>query len=74
MLPVHEEGTNENNGEDTQGMPCTLKRVKFVNVLDVMSVNALFLKKFTSLEELTWTSYSNSPWTQSVCNSWPGHT
>ncbi|KAG0201686.1 hypothetical protein BGX31_003781, partial [Mortierella sp. GBA43] len=35
VLPVHEEGT----------MPCTLKRVKFVNVLDMMSVNALFLKR-----------------------------
>ncbi|KAI8351598.1 hypothetical protein B0O80DRAFT_427805 [Mortierella sp. GBAus27b] len=57
VLPVHEEGTNEDNGEDTQGMPCTLKRVWFVKVLEKMSVNALFLKRFTSLEELYWSSY-----------------
>ncbi|KAI8351725.1 hypothetical protein B0O80DRAFT_500083 [Mortierella sp. GBAus27b] len=44
------------NEDDTQQTPWALKQVKLANVLDVISVNALFLKRCTSLEELYWSS------------------
>ncbi|KAI8353183.1 hypothetical protein B0O80DRAFT_499251 [Mortierella sp. GBAus27b] len=56
VLPIHTEGENENNGDDTHRMPWALKQVKLTNVLDMISVDVPFLKRCTCLEQLTWSS------------------
>ncbi|KAI8351663.1 hypothetical protein B0O80DRAFT_500035 [Mortierella sp. GBAus27b] len=51
VLPTHEEGT--------QKMPWTLKQAKFLGAMGSITHHARFLKRCTSLEELTWTSRLN---------------
>ncbi|KAI8346688.1 hypothetical protein B0O80DRAFT_517513 [Mortierella sp. GBAus27b] len=53
VLPIHNEGENE---EGTQQMPWAIKQVKFTNVLHMISVDVLFLKRCTCLEQLTWST------------------
>ncbi|KAI8351994.1 hypothetical protein B0O80DRAFT_499901 [Mortierella sp. GBAus27b] len=56
VLPTHNDGENENSEEDTQEMPWPIKQVLLKSVLDMISVNTIFLKRCTFLEELTWSS------------------
>ncbi|KAI8352024.1 hypothetical protein B0O80DRAFT_488380 [Mortierella sp. GBAus27b] len=56
VLPTHNEGENENSEEDTQEKPWAIKQATLRSVLDMISVNAIFLKRCTFLEELIWSS------------------
>ncbi|KAI8346679.1 hypothetical protein B0O80DRAFT_503318 [Mortierella sp. GBAus27b] len=53
VLPIHNEGENE---EGTQQMPWAIKQVKFTNVLHMISVDVLFLKRCICLERLIWST------------------
>ncbi|KAI8351991.1 hypothetical protein B0O80DRAFT_510816 [Mortierella sp. GBAus27b] len=67
VLPIHNEGENENSEEDTQEKPWAIKQVTLLGVLDMISVNTIFLKRFRLDDTLSVDAMDllTAPWVMS---------